>query len=403
MHSRRGLLIALAVLGFAVPGVAQAGPSQGDALVFRAANGDLKIFDSGSATLVRTLAPGVVTSDRRTLLTARVHGASTLLRRVSLSSGAVIEHRTIAGRWGFQQAAEDGTLVAGGGPLQPIALVATSRAADYRGGARSTRIAIVASDLKGPVHVVRLAGSFGVDDVSSDGSTLYLIQHVTNVHYRVRAYSLLTGKLMAGAIVDKSEPNEKMEGLPLARTESPDGSVVLTLYRRPSGVPFVHALMADDGFAVCIDLPASARVDPEDTSSWGIAIGGGQLFVANADTGWLAAIDYRSFKVLRTTSLGVQPATTRAEMPLAVDPMATKLYLARPQGLVTITASSLTPATPIVGRSFSSVALGSHGMLYATGGGMTETLDTATGAAHGRSTATGKLTLVSVVEGFEAG
>ena len=60
MHSRRGLLIALAVVGFAVPGVAQAGPSQGDALVFRAANGDLKIFDSGSAKLVRTVAPGVV-------------------------------------------------------------------------------------------------------------------------------------------------------------------------------------------------------------------------------------------------------------------------------------------------------------------------------------------------------
>jgi hypothetical protein len=403
MHPRRGLLIALAVLGIAVPGVAQAGPSQGDALVFRAANGDLKIFDSASAKLVRTVAPGVLTSDRRTLLTARMHGTRTLLRRISVSSGVILGQRTIAGRWGFQQAAEDGTLVAGGDPGQPIALVAAAREQDYRGGARSTRIAIVPSDLRGPVRVIRLAGSFGIDDLSPDGSTLYLIQHVTDVHYRVRTYNLLTKKLLAGAVVDKSEPNEKMEGLPLARTASPDGSVVLTLYRRPSGVPFVHALMADGGYAICIDLPASARVDPRDTSSWGIAIGGGQLFVANADTGWLAAIDYRSFKVLRTTSLGAQTPTGRAPMPLAADPMASTLYLARPQGLVTITASSLTPAQLVVDGSFSSVALGSHGMLYATGGGATETFDAATGTAQGPPTATGRLTLISVVPRFQAG
>jgi hypothetical protein len=403
MHPRRGLLIALAVVGFAVPGVAQAGPSQGDALVFRAANGDLKIFDSASAKLVRTVAPGVLTSDRRTLLTARVHGARTILRRISVSSGAVLGQRPIAGRWGFQQAAEDGTLVAGGDPGQPIALVAAGRDQDYRGGARSTRIAIVPAGLRGAVRVIRLAGSFGIDDVSPDGSTLYLIQHVSDVHYRVRAYNLLARKLISGAVVDKSEPNEKMEGLPLARTASPDGSVVLTLYRRPSGAPFVHALMPDGQYAICIDLPASARVDPGDTSSWGIAIGGGQLFVANADTGWIAAIDYRSFKVLRTTSLGAQTPTGRAPMPLAVDPAASRLYLARPQGLVTIAASSLTPAAPVVVGAFSSLALGSHGMLYATGGGTTETLDTATGTAQGPSTATGKLTLVSVVERFQAG
>jgi hypothetical protein len=403
MHSRRGLLIALAVVGFAVPGVAQAGPSQGDALVFRASNGDLKIYDSASEKLVRSVAPGVLTSDQKTLLTARVQGAGTLLRRISLSSGAVLGHRTIAGRWGFQQAAEDGTLVAGGDPGQPIALVAAAREKDYRGGARSTRIAIVPSDLSGPVRVFRLVGSFGIDDVSPDGSTLYLIQHVTDVHYRVRAYDLLTRKLIARAVVDKSEPNEKMEGLPLARTESPDGSVVLTLYRRPSGEPFVHALMADDRFAVCIDLPASARVGPADTSSWGVALGGGQLFVANADSGWLAAIDYASFKVLRTTSLGAQVATRRAPMPLAVDSTASTLYLARPQGLVSIAAASLTSGTPLVDRSFSSVALGSHGMLYATGGGTTETFDTSTGVARARSTATGRLTLVSVVERFQTG
>jgi hypothetical protein len=401
MHARRALLIALALVGSAVPGVALAGPSQGDALVFRAPNGDLKIFDSASAKLVRTVSPGVLSSDRRTLLTARAHGASTLLERISMRSGAVLAHRSIRGRWGFQQVAEDGTLVAGGDPGQPIVLVAASRVRGYQGGTRSTRLAMVQSDLKGRVRVVRLPGNLGVDDVTD--STLYLIQHVTNVHYRVRAYDLLTRILRPAALVDKNEPNEKMEGLPLARATTSDGSIVLTLYRRANGMPFVHALMADDQFAVCIDLPRSARVDPDAPSSWGMAIGGGALFVANADSGWLAAIDPQSLKVVRTGSLGAQAATSTARMPLAVDSTGSTLYLARPQGLVAIAASTLAAGTSLAARAYRSVALGSNDTLYATGDGTTEALDVQTGAAHGQPAATGGLTLVSVVERFQAG
>jgi hypothetical protein len=403
MHARRALLIALALVGSAASGVALAGPSQGDALVFRAPGGDLKIFDSASAKLVRTVAPGVLSSDRTTVLTARAHGATTLVQRVSVRSGAVLAQRSIAGRWGFQQVAEDGTLVAGGDPGQPIVLVAASRVRGYQGGARSTRLALLPSDLKGRVRVVRLPGNLGVDDVSSGGSTLYLIQHITDIHYQVRAYDLLTGKLSPRALVDKNEPNEKMEGLPLARATTPDGSIVLTLYRRPSGMPFVHALMADNQFAVCIDLPASARVDPGDASSWGVALGGGVLFVANADTGWLAAIDPQSLRVVRTGSLGAQAATGTAPMPLAADSTGSTLYLARPQGLVAIAASSLTAGSSLTTRSFRSVALGSNDTLYATGGGTTEALDAATGEARGLTAVTRGLTLVSVVERFQAG
>lgn len=262
MHARWSLAAALLALSLAVPGVAAAGPSTGDALIFRTPNGDLKLFDSASRQPLRTLPPGVLSADGKTLLTAQVRGKSTLLRRVTVASGRVIAHRTIPGRWSFQVAAADGTLVAGGDRGEPIALVTAARARGYLGDARTTRIALLSSDLAGELQVLTLPGNFGVDAVGPDSHYLYLVQHLVGEHYQVRAYDMLARKLVAQPVVSKTEPNEKMQGLPLARAASPTGNMVLTLYRKPSGMPFVHALFANALYAVCIDLPASARVDP---------------------------------------------------------------------------------------------------------------------------------------------
>ncbi len=274
MHARGRLIAALAVLALAAPGVASASPGVGDALVLRAPGGGLRIVDGGTGQTLRRLPDGALSADRKTLLTARVHGASTLVRRISIASGAVLAHRSIPGAWGLQRAAEDGTVVAGGDRGLVVALVAAERANGYRGAARTTRIAVLPPSLRGPLRVLRLHGNFGVDAFGPSGQYLYLIQHLEGEHYKVRAYDLLADRLEPQTVVDKAEPNERMAGLPLARADSTVGNWVLTLYRRPSGVPFVHALMADSLYAFCIDLPAAARVDVADPPSWGIDVRG---------------------------------------------------------------------------------------------------------------------------------
>jgi hypothetical protein len=399
MRTLRVITVTLAALSLAAPGVAAAGPSPNDALVFRGASGKVQVFDAVTGPL-RTLPAGVLSADGESLLTAQVRGHSTLVRRIATRSGAVLAHRAIPGAWGFQKAAEDGTLVAGGEQLAPIALVAADRANGYHGSAGTTRIALLAHDLQGKLRVLRLQGNYGVDALSADGARLYVIQHLAGEHYTVRGYDLVTRKLSA-PIIDKREPNEKMQGLPLARASSADGSWELTLYRRPSGVPFVHALMTTSLAAFCIDLPKTARIDPAKPSSWGVATTRTEMFLANAQTGWIGVIgigevNFSRLKVLRSASLGAQTAIASTR-PLVIGGDGTTLYLARPDGVVPVDSSTLAARPVLSRRAFGSLALGTDGsMLYASGGGSTMALDTKTGTAGATLPTSAGLTLVGV-------
>ena len=89
-------------------------------------------------------------------------------------------------------------------------------------------------------------------------TTLYLIQHVdvNNVdRYVVRAYDLRSHALRPGRIADKTQPGWVMEGSAVTRATSGDGRWVYTLFTRPGGYPFVHALDTVNGSAHCIGLP----------------------------------------------------------------------------------------------------------------------------------------------------
>jgi hypothetical protein len=398
MHARRNVLAALSLLALAAPGVASASPGVGDALVLRAPGGTLRLVDATTGRAVRSLPAGALSADGKTLLAAQVHGQSTIVRRLAVASGRVLARRTIAGTWAFQRAAEDGTLVAGGDRGLSVALVAAARADGYRGSATRTRIAVLPASLTGALRVLDLHGNFGVDAFAPSGQYLYLIQHLQGEHYKVRAYDLMAGRLDPHTVIDKAEPNEKMAGLPLARAESSTGTLVLTLYRRPSGVPFVHALMANSLYAFCIDLPASARVDPSDPSSWGVAMQGAQLFLANAASGFVGIVDIGSLKLVRSTSLGAQTPAGTVTRPLAASADGTRLYLARPDGLVSIDAATLAPSLPLTSHAFGAVALGTGGtVLYGSGGGATQALDPLTGSSDGTPWTTGRLSLVGVV------
>ena len=110
------------------------------------------------------------------------------------------------------------------------------------------------------VRTIALNGSFTFDALSPDGSRMYLIEYTHGAsndltHYVVRGYDMRTSRLLPGKIADRSEHEETMAGYAMTRTTSANGRWVYTLYQKPSGEPFVHALDTVRGAAYCIDLP----------------------------------------------------------------------------------------------------------------------------------------------------
>jgi len=109
-----------------------------------------------------------------------------------------------------------------------------------------------------PVRTIVLDGTFSFDALSPDGSMLYLIRYASAGdlnHYIVRAYDMRANRLRPGKIADRSEKETRMAGTALTRTTSATGRWVYTLYQKPSGEPFVHALDTVHAAAYCIDLP----------------------------------------------------------------------------------------------------------------------------------------------------
>jgi hypothetical protein len=110
-----------------------------------------------------------------------------------------------------------------------------------------------------PLRTISLRGSFAYDALSPDGRRLYVLHYPGGVsgglRYVVRSVDLRTGRLEPGAIVDKTEPNERMNGVALARAWRADRTWAYTLYNGGDGHAFVHALNTRARTARCIELP----------------------------------------------------------------------------------------------------------------------------------------------------
>jgi hypothetical protein len=108
------------------------------------------------------------------------------------------------------------------------------------------------------LRTIVLHGTFSFDALSPDGSRMYLIQYKSAGdlnRYIVRGLDMRTSRLLPGKIADRSEKEESMTGYALTRTTSANGRWVYTLYQKPSGEPFIHALDTVHAAAYCIDLP----------------------------------------------------------------------------------------------------------------------------------------------------
>jgi hypothetical protein len=298
MTTTRALIgaAAAALLGLLVPAAADAvGATPGVAL-----GGDGASWQGHAERFVATPAAN------RTLVTE--------LRR---AGGATLRARTVPGRFGIPIVAYDGSTEQV--PATSPVVVVAGRSSPSALPRHTSFVVLSTRDL----HVVRrftLAGAFAFDALSPDGATMYLTQHASRARitrYTVRAYDVRAGRLLPGLIADKTNHEWRMDGLPVARLQTPDGAFAYTLYQGGEDGAFIHALDTRTGTARCIDLPGMTN---RDVMSMGLLLadGGGRLVVvfgANA----VAAVDTRTYALVRARSHLVRPGTERQRVSSRAD------------------------------------------------------------------------------------
>jgi hypothetical protein len=199
--------------------------------------------------------PGVLSNDGKLRYLALMAGRGTLVEAVTTRGARVAQARFLRGWYGVPAVAYDGST--GGLTRNGRRLVLASPPPSARRPV--TRFLVLDPRTLRTRALLRLRGNFAFDAISPGGSLLYLIQYLgqpgpAGQRYAVRALNLNTRKLYRGSIVDRREPNEKMTGTAVTRSESVDGWAY-TLYSRSGRRPFVHALDTIHRRAFCVDLP----------------------------------------------------------------------------------------------------------------------------------------------------
>jgi hypothetical protein len=222
---------------------------------------------------------------------------ATILAAVRARDGHVLQTKVVRGFYGVPLVAYDGTAGGLSGDRKSLVLATYG---PFPGRAGKTRFAVVNTSTLRLRSRVELPGSWSYDAISPDGSTLYLVEHMSpppNAQYRVRIFDLAAGRLLAGAIVDRLEKEEVMGGEPVTRATDTSGRWAYTLYARQKGHPFVHALDTERRQAYCIDLPL--KLGQGKQMELRLRLDGQKLVVRDIRTS-LAVINTRTWAVKRT-------------------------------------------------------------------------------------------------------
>ena len=197
---------------------------------------------------------GVLSPDGAVRYVALGGVSDTVVQAIREVDGTVLRWTVRPGAWGIPSVAYDGSTGGISHDGSTLVLATTRSGFPLR---KRTSFELLSAK-RGFLSRIDLRGDFSYDALSPDGSKLYLIQHVSKRdlnRYVVRAYDLDRNRLLPGRIADRTQRGWVMAGWPLARATSADGRWVYTLYSRPDGYPFVHALDTVRGVAHCIGIP----------------------------------------------------------------------------------------------------------------------------------------------------
>jgi hypothetical protein len=223
-------------------------------------------------------------------------GASTSLAVIRRDGGHVLRSMTIKGTWGIPLVAYDGT--AGGLLPDGRTLLLAQSIYVANGFRKHTSFTFVDVRKMKRLNTITMAGAFAFDALSPNGRYVYLIQYLSNEQpslYRVRAYDLKAGRLLAKIVSDKRSWDTSMDGMPITRAAA-DGWAY-TLYGATSGRPFIHALDTRHVAAVCINMPWKSS--PDGIFDYRLRIDGdGHLVVRGKQGRALIVIDRQSFRIL---------------------------------------------------------------------------------------------------------
>jgi DNA-binding beta-propeller fold protein YncE len=347
-------------------------------VVGRAGEDGLHVIRASNQERMYDLPLGVPDASWARMVAATVTGGSTTVRELQGPEQPAGRSQMVPGEWRLPTIGADPIPVGVSADGGTIVLVE----ADAQAGGDASRFAILSRTFDAKPRIVRLDGSFEYDAISPDGATLYLVEHLAappEGHYQVRAVDTASGTLRQDVVVDKSGLNEPMAGYPIAQVRQSSG-FVFTLYHGAEH-PFVHALSSVDGWALCIDLPASGSDDAAAALDWGLAASssGNRVFAVNATLGLAIEIDPNDLSIRRTARFDA-PASAAISLAkfgheaggpvgrrVIVSADGSVLYAAGSGGIVRLATNDLSTATTILaGSAVDALALTPEGTsLYA--------------------------------------
>src|SRR3989442_7450745 len=179
---------------------------------------------------------------------------STAIEVIRRQDGRVLRFMALKGTWGIPVVAFDGTADGLMGDGRTLLLGEATAGPTLR---KHSTFALVDVKKMKVVRKLRLPGHQVFDALSPDGRYFYFVEYVSAQafpRYRVRAYDLHAGRLLAQPVTDKRESESAMQGAPISRVTSGDRSWAYTLYGG-SDKTFIHALDTMHAGAMCVDLP----------------------------------------------------------------------------------------------------------------------------------------------------
>jgi hypothetical protein len=242
----------------------------------------------GPSPGVQLAGRGIVSADAALRYATRSHAGETTVTAFD-ADGRSVRSGSLEGIFGIPFVAFDGSL---GGLSHDGRRLVLASPGTVRG---HSRFAVLSTDGLVLERTVSLKGRWSFDALSPDGRRLYLVEHSQDVTYRVRAYDVVRGTLLREAVIDPRLGGRAMTGAPVTQARGPGGVWVYTLYQKPSGLPFVHALDTVRGKALCIELPW--RGNQGRLFDVRMSVRAGQLLLRNVRGPRLATIDTRAFAV----------------------------------------------------------------------------------------------------------